>query len=140
MGDLPRYVISCLQTGKLAALAILVSSGIVLQVLACALYHNWWPMLTALMYVFLPMPLLLFAGSDTSSLYSESAGNSWVDITKFLTGASVVGSVAIPVILKHAGVICWGALAMELSSLFIFGLAILCFVATNDDGDTYGML
>lgn len=83
MGDLPRYVISCLQTGKLAALAILVSSGIVLQVLvsqvlssyfpigsdiilfealgtfhfsvltchylllqACALYHNWWPMLT----------------------------------------------------------------------------------------------
>ena len=33
MGDLPRYVISCLQTGKLAALAILVSSGIVLQVL-----------------------------------------------------------------------------------------------------------
>ncbi|WOH09221.1 hypothetical protein DCAR_0728677 [Daucus carota subsp. sativus] len=139
MGDLPRYVISCLQTGKLAALAILVSSGIVLQVLACALYHNWWPMLTALMYVFLPMPLLFFAGSDTSSLYSES-GNSWVDITKFLTGASLVGSVAIPVILKHAGIICWGALAMELSSLFIFGLAILCFVATNDDGDTYGML
>lgn len=139
MGDLPRYVISCLQTGKLAALAILVSSGIVLQVLACALYHNWWPMLTALMYVFLPMPLLFFAGSDTSSLYSES-GNRWVDITKFLTGASLVGSVAIPVILKHAGVICWGALAMELSSLFIFGLAILCFVTTNDDGDTYGML
>ncbi|KAL8119478.1 hypothetical protein AgCh_016848 [Apium graveolens] len=140
MGDLPRYVISCLQTGKLAALAILVSSGIVLQVLACVLYQNWWPMLTALMYVFLPMPLLFFVGSDTSSLYSESGNSSWVDITKFLTGASLVGSVAIPVILKHAGVICWGALAMELSSLFIFGLAILCFVATNDDGDTYGML
>lgn len=63
-----------------------------------------------------------------------------MDITKFLTGASLVGSVAIPVILKHAGIICWGALAMELSSLFIFGLAILCFAATNDDGDTYGML
>ncbi|XP_022881607.1 vacuolar protein sorting-associated protein 55 homolog isoform X2 [Olea europaea var. sylvestris] len=73
MADLPRYLIACLQTGKLALLAILVSGGIVLQILACALYNNWWPMLTVLMYVVLPMPLIFFAGSDTSSLFSQSA-------------------------------------------------------------------
>ncbi|KAK8962062.1 hypothetical protein KSP40_PGU009414 [Platanthera guangdongensis] len=39
-------VIACLQTGKLALVAILVASGIVLQFLACAVYNNWWPMLT----------------------------------------------------------------------------------------------
>ncbi|KAH9769844.1 vacuolar protein sorting-associated protein 55-like [Citrus sinensis] len=118
MADLPGYMRACLHTGKLAFLAILVSGGIVLQILACALYNNWWPMLTVLMYVLLPMPLLFFAGSNGSSLFSESE-NSWVNATKFLTGASAVGSIAIPVILKHAGVIGWGALAMELSSFFV---------------------
>ncbi|CDP21855.1 unnamed protein product [Coffea canephora] len=43
-------------------------------------------------------------GSDTSSLFSESQSG-WADVTKFLTGASAVGSIAIPIILKHAGVI-----------------------------------
>ncbi|KAA8525929.1 hypothetical protein F0562_007971 [Nyssa sinensis] len=109
MADLPGYVKACLQMGKLAFLAILVSGGIVLQILACALYNNWWPMLTVITYVILPMPLLFFAGSDASSLFSES-GSSWADATKFLTGASAIGSIAIPVILKHAGVIGWGAL------------------------------
>ncbi|KAI4315162.1 hypothetical protein L6164_028003 [Bauhinia variegata] len=134
MADLPGYIRSCLNTGKLACLAILVSGGIVLQILACALYNNWWPLLTAIMYVLLPMPLLFFAGSDGASLFSES-DNSWVNATKFLTGASAVGSIAIPAILKHAGVIGWGALAMELSSFFVFVLAIMCFIRMGDDDD-----
>ncbi|XP_022736338.1 vacuolar protein sorting-associated protein 55 homolog [Durio zibethinus] len=134
MADLPGYMRNCSHTGKLAVLAILVSGGIVLQILACALYNNWWPMLTVIMYVLLPMPLMLFAGSDGSSLLSES-DNSWVNATKFLTGASAVGSIAIPAILKHAGVIGWGALAMELSSYFIFVLAIMCCIRMNDDDD-----
>ncbi|XVE65234.1 hypothetical protein DITRI_Ditri07aG0164800 [Diplodiscus trichospermus] len=134
MADLPGYLRTCLHTGKLAVLAILVSGGIVLQILACALYNNWWPMLTVIMYVLLPMPLLFFAGSNGSSLFSES-DNSWVSATKFLTGASAVGSIAIPAILKHAGVIGWGALAMEFSSYFIFVLAIMCYIQMNDDDD-----
>ncbi|KAM7254173.1 hypothetical protein ACFE04_031855 [Oxalis oulophora] len=131
---LPGYMRTCFRTGKLASLAILVSGGIVLQILACALYHNWWPMLTVIMYVLLPMPLLFFAGSDGSALFSES-DNGWANAAKFLTGASAVGSVAIPAILKHADVICWGALAMELSSFVIFVTAILCFIRMDDDDD-----
>ncbi|KAG9452223.1 hypothetical protein H6P81_005127 [Aristolochia fimbriata] len=136
MADLPGYVRTCLFTGKLAFLAILVSSGIVLQILACALYNNWWPMLTVLMYVLLPMPLVFFVGSDTSSLTS-SGGDSWVDATKFLTGASVVGSIAIPAILKHANVIGWGALAMELSSFLLFAIAIVYYLQISSDDDYY---
>ncbi|XP_068651187.1 vacuolar protein sorting-associated protein 55 homolog [Aristolochia californica] len=136
MADLPGYVRTCLHTGRLAFLAILVSSGIVLQILACALYNNWWPMLTVLMYVILPMPLLFFAGSDTSSLMSSS-GDSWVDATKFLTGASAVGSVAIPAILKHANVIGWGALAMELSSFLTFVVAIVYYLQVSTDDYYY---
>ncbi|KAF5734268.1 Vacuolar protein sorting 55 (VPS55) family protein isoform 1 [Tripterygium wilfordii] len=138
MADLPGYCRSCLHTGKLAFLAILVSGGIVLQILACALYNNWWPMLTVIMYVLLPMPLLFFAGSDRSALLSES-NDSWVNATKFLTGASAVGSIAIPTILKHAGVIGWGALAMELSSFFVFVIAIMCYISMGEEDD-YSML
>ncbi|KAL0918169.1 hypothetical protein M5K25_010162 [Dendrobium thyrsiflorum] len=73
MAGFSRRLIACLQTGKLAFLAILVASGIVLQVLACTVYNNWWPMLTAVMYVILPMPLLFFVGSDSSSLMSSDS-------------------------------------------------------------------
>lgn len=137
MADMPGYFRTCFQTGRLACLAMLVSGGIVLQILACALYNNWWPMLTVIMYVTLPMPLVFFAGSDTSSLYTES-GSCWLNATKFLTGASTVGSIAIPIILKHAGVIGWGAMALELSSFFVFVLSILCYLGMNED-DGYSM-
>ncbi|KNA09384.1 hypothetical protein SOVF_154060 [Spinacia oleracea] len=139
MADLPGYMVTCVQSGKLACLAILVSGGIVLQILACALYNNWWPMLSVIMYVLLPMPMMFFAGSDASSLFTESSDNSWLNATKFLTGASVVGSIAIPTILKHAGIIGWGALIMELSSFFVFVLSIMCFIKM-DDYDDYASL
>ncbi|KAJ4825807.1 hypothetical protein Tsubulata_021817 [Turnera subulata] len=139
MADLPGYLRSCLHTGKLAFLAILVSGGIVLQILACALYNNWWPMLTVIMYVLLPMPLLFFAGSDSSSLFRES-DNGWVNATKFLTGASAIGSIAIPAILKHSGIIGWGALAMELSSFFVFVIAIMCYISMGDENDYYSFI
>ncbi|XP_009396119.2 vacuolar protein sorting-associated protein 55 homolog [Musa acuminata AAA Group] len=134
MAGLSRSLLTCLHSGQLALLAILVSGGIVLQILACALYNNWWPMLTALMYVILPMPLLFFTGSNSSSLMS-SEGNGWVNFTKFLTGASVIGSIAIPSILKHANLIGWGALAMELSSFVVFGVAILWFLQMSNHDD-----
>ncbi|XP_014519284.1 vacuolar protein sorting-associated protein 55 homolog isoform X4 [Vigna radiata var. radiata] len=118
MSDLPGYMRTCLNTGKLLSLAILVSGGIVLQILACALYNNWWPMLS---------------GSN-DSIFDES-DNSWVNFTKFLTGASTVGGIAIPSILKHAGVIGWGAFAMELSSYFVFGLTLICYLWMSDEDD-----
>ncbi|KAI3973750.1 hypothetical protein MKX01_031170 [Papaver californicum] len=134
MGDLPRHMTACLHSSKLAMLAILVSAGIVLQILACALYSNWWPMLTMIMYVLLPMPLIFFLGSDTSSLLNSSESG-WVGAAKFLTGFSLVGSIAIPAILKHADVIGWGALAMVLSSFFIFISAILCTIQMNNEDE-----
>ncbi|XP_071724490.1 vacuolar protein sorting-associated protein 55 homolog [Rutidosis leptorrhynchoides] len=136
--SMPGYMRTCFHTGKLASLALFVSGGIVLLILACALYDNWWPMLSVIMYVLLPMPLLFFAGSDGSSLFSES-DNRWVSAAKFLTGVSAIGSIAIPAILKHANVICWGAFAMELSSFVIFVLAIICCIRMMSEDDDYTM-
>uniref|UniRef100_A0A803QNC8 Uncharacterized protein n=1 Tax=Cannabis sativa TaxID=3483 RepID=A0A803QNC8_CANSA len=73
-------------------------------------------------------------------LLTASSFFSWVNATKFLTGASSVGSIAIPAILKHAGVIGWGAMAMEFSSFFIFVLAIMCYIRMNDEDSYYSAI
>jgi len=79
MADLPTYVHTCLHSCRLAVLAIMCSAGIVLQFLACALYKNWWPMLTATMYVMLPMPLLFFGPGDSSVISSTEGGGKILD-------------------------------------------------------------
>jgi hypothetical protein len=105
----------------------------------CVLWRNWWPMLTALMYVLVPMPLLFFGpgsyGSNSSSSYGAVAGG-WVDAGKFLTGFSAVGSVAIPAVLAHARIITPGALAFELAAAGVLGATVVAwdFYASQEAG------
>jgi len=134
MADLPAYIHACLHSFRLALLAIMCSAGIVLQFLACALYKNWWPMLTAIMYVMLPMPILFF-GPGESSFINSTDGGGWVDAAKFMTGASVMGSIAIPSILKHADVIGLGALLLVFASLFVFGCTAFFYFRMADEND-----
>ncbi|KAL8472232.1 hypothetical protein ACS0TY_029447 [Phlomoides rotata] len=142
------------------------SASILLQILACAVYSNWWPMLSgfykgfhsfsschflvmlillyapemaklvssALMYVLVPMPCLFFGGGSTQFLTSRDGGG-WIDAAKFLTGASAVGSVAIPIILRHAGLIGTGAMFIEFTSFFIFACTVLCFHRASLDDE-----
>eukprot|EP00252_Welwitschia_mirabilis_P001031 TRINITY_DN1100_c0_g1_i3.p1 TRINITY_DN1100_c0_g1~~TRINITY_DN1100_c0_g1_i3.p1 ORF type:complete len:146 (+),score=11.83 TRINITY_DN1100_c0_g1_i3:1064-1501(+) len=126
-------------TSALALLAIICSSGIVLQILACALYNNWWPMLTAIMYVMMPMPCLFFGGGDSPFVTSEDAGG-WLDAAKFFTGASVIGSIAIPSILTHAKLIELGAMFLVFASLFMFACtAILYFHMSSEEYYSYSV-
>ncbi|KAK1310499.1 hypothetical protein QJS10_CPA08g01434 [Acorus calamus] len=110
----------------LAGLAFMFSSSILLQILACALYNNWWPLLSALMYVLVPMPCLFFGGGSTHFLTSRDS-DGWINAAKFLTGASSVGSIAIPVILRHADLISTGAMWIEFTSFFILVCTVMCF-------------
>ncbi|KAL0449489.1 UNVERIFIED_CONTAM: Vacuolar protein sorting-associated protein 55 [Sesamum latifolium] len=119
---------------NLAGLAFMFSASILLQILACAIYNNWWPMLSALMYVLVPMPCLFFGGGSTQFLTSRDGGG-WMDAAKFLTGASAVGSVAIPIILRHAGLIGTGAMFIEFTSFFIFVCTVLCFHRASLDDE-----
>ncbi|KAL8472231.1 hypothetical protein ACS0TY_029447 [Phlomoides rotata] len=107
---------------------------IIICMQACAVYSNWWPMLSALMYVLVPMPCLFFGGGSTQFLTSRDGGG-WIDAAKFLTGASAVGSVAIPIILRHAGLIGTGAMFIEFTSFFIFACTVLCFHRASLDDE-----
>ncbi|KAF3951696.1 hypothetical protein CMV_022680 [Castanea mollissima] len=52
---------------------------------------------------------------------------SWIDAAKFMTGASAVGSIVIPIILRHAHMIETGAMLIEFTSFFIFACTVMCF-------------
>ncbi|KAK9830055.1 hypothetical protein WJX72_009454 [[Myrmecia] bisecta] len=124
----------------LGALALAFSVGVLLQILGCVLWHNWWPMLTAFMYVLVPMPHLFFAAgaSSSSAIYGSNLASGWVDAGKFLTGFSAVGSVAIPAILFHAQKITAGALGMELAAVAILGGTVFAFdYLSSHDGSYY---
>jgi hypothetical protein len=99
-------------------------------------------MLTALMYVLVPMPLLFFGpgsygggGGGSGGSYGAVAGG-WVDAGKFLTGFSAVGSVAIPAVLAHARIITAGALAFELAAAGVLGATVVAwdFYASREAG------
>ncbi|CAK9140185.1 unnamed protein product [Ilex paraguariensis] len=51
----------------------------------------------------------------------------WIDAAKFLTGASAMGSLAIPMILRHADLIGTKAMLIEFTSFIIFVCTVLCF-------------
>ncbi|GBG81741.1 hypothetical protein CBR_g33919 [Chara braunii] len=113
---------------SLAGFAFLFSFGLGLQVLGCALWNNWWPMLTALMYIMVPMPCMFFGGGSSSDFFSvNSYGNEWEDAAKFLTGFSAVGSIAIPAILHHASMITVGAMILQWLSFAVLLLTVLLF-------------
>lgn len=107
-------------------LALMFSTGVLLQILGCVLWRNWWPMLTGLMYVLVPMPYLFFGSAGDNYGYGSLASG-WIDAGKFLTGFSAVGSIAIPAILAHAQVITVGALIMELAAAFVLGCTIVTY-------------
>ncbi|KAH0635375.1 hypothetical protein KY285_035070 [Solanum tuberosum] len=59
----------------------------------------------------------------------------WMDAAKFLTGASAVGSIAIPIILRHADLIQTGAMFIEFVSFFIFVCTVMCYHRASLDDE-----
>jgi hypothetical protein len=121
----------------LAGLALLFSVGILLQILGCALYNNWWPMLTVLMYILVPMPCLFFGNTSSSDFISVDGGDDWADAAKFLTGFSAVGSIAIPAILRHAKLIESGAMWIEFASFIVVLATVMLFQHVSHEEEYY---
>ncbi|KAI3438116.1 hypothetical protein D9Q98_000557 [Chlorella vulgaris] len=119
----------------LGGLAASFFCGLVLQFLGCALWHNWWPMLTAFVYVLVPMPYLFFGGGSGGS----NLASGWQDAGKFLVGFSAVAAVAIPTILYHSQKISAGALWMELAAMGILGGTVLAwqFFSENEGSSPF---
>lgn len=48
-------------------LAVSLSVALLLQLLSCILWSNWWPLLTGAVYVLVPMPFLLLSGGGAET-------------------------------------------------------------------------
>ncbi|KAF5365632.1 hypothetical protein D9758_003324 [Tetrapyrgos nigripes] len=94
-------------------LSFVLAVGFLLIILSCALWHNWLPLLVALIFVLAPLPNALFAhcGSDDFASY-ENPGP--VDLGRFITSMIVVTGFALPIVLAHSGVINTGACVMSI--------------------------
>ncbi|KAL0350174.1 UNVERIFIED_CONTAM: Vacuolar protein sorting-associated protein 55 [Sesamum radiatum] len=81
----------------------------------------------------IPVGILIAGLCNIQQLVADAIR--WMDAAKFLTGASAVGSVAIPIILRHAGLIGTGAMFIEFTSFFIFVCTVLCFHRASLDDE-----
>ncbi|XP_039068298.1 vacuolar protein sorting-associated protein 55 homolog isoform X2 [Hibiscus syriacus] len=121
------------------------SSSILLQILACALYNNWWPMLsgeTGYDKLIMLLNIECIKIIDVFFYYFFyflvrvfDFSCRWIDAAKFLTGASAVGSFAIPIILRHVRMISTGAMFIEFTSFIIFVCTVLCFHRASLEDD-----
>ena len=119
---------------RIAVIAGMFGLGILFQFLGCFLWGNWWPLLTAFAYLFVPMSYLFFGGSSDGS----NLASGWVDVGKFLTGFAAIGTIAIPSILYHAGKITSGALVMEILAVVLMGTSLILYDIMSEREGTGG--
>eukprot|EP00245_Coleochaete_scutata_P014661 TRINITY_DN632_c0_g1_i4.p1 TRINITY_DN632_c0_g1~~TRINITY_DN632_c0_g1_i4.p1 ORF type:complete len:126 (-),score=20.39 TRINITY_DN632_c0_g1_i4:398-775(-) len=111
----------------LAGLAFLFSVGILLQLLACVLYSNWWPMIAVIVYPLVPCAFVGGGEDGTDFIRNGGGGGDWDDFAKFFTGMALVGSIAVPCILGHAGIVTVTAMWMSLGAFIVLFATLLLF-------------
>jgi len=129
--SIPQYYIII---GLGATLAI----GLVLNLLACILWGNWWPLITIVAYFLAPFPNLFFARCGES--YLDSASRNWQDTGYFLTGFLVVSGFGVPAVLTHAEIISTNAFILSLfGGLIVYGSILLYihFFHSKSDEDMF---
>ncbi|ORY62843.1 vacuolar protein sorting 55 protein [Leucosporidium creatinivorum] len=85
-------------------LSFVLAISFLLVILSCALWSNWLPLFTALIFALAPLPNFICSrcvGDDFSAEYSSGP----VDFGHFVTSMFLVSGVALPFVLAHSGVI-----------------------------------
>lgn len=95
----------------------LLSLAIFMHILACALFNNWWPMLSILLYVLMLLPAGLLL-RDSESLFEpgSAAGKQW---SVWLLSSLVTFVIGLPIVLCHVEVIETGAVWLDLSGFVL---------------------
>jgi len=121
---------------QLAILAVTLGCGLLLQILGCVIYANWWPFLVMVVNVIAPLPYFLFFGGQSQAegdAFFQGNSRGFLGFGKFLLGGCLTTYVGLPVVLAHAGVIVPEALAFELAgAAFIFAAAALYVKFVSD--------
>jgi len=104
----------------LFGLAFCISIGLLLNILACVLWHNWIPIFVVIAYFLAPLPNLVCARCNKG--YEHTYGHGFQDVGFFLTGVFIVSGFALPGLLAHVNKIDTAALFMGLAGgLIVYG-------------------
>eukprot|EP01126_Amoeba_proteus_P005378 TRINITY_DN1179_c0_g1_i3.p1 TRINITY_DN1179_c0_g1~~TRINITY_DN1179_c0_g1_i3.p1 ORF type:complete len:111 (-),score=0.56 TRINITY_DN1179_c0_g1_i3:56-388(-) len=107
----------------------MISIGLLLNLLACVIWKNWWPFFVVVAYFLAPLPNLICARCNHGPVCK--------DVGFFLTGALIVSGFALPGVLAHMGSMKTQALFMGLAGgLVVYGTLMTylhCFHKPDDD-------
>ncbi len=134
----------------LVGLAILLATGVMLNILACALFANgWWTFFVVFAYIGAPLPDLLCRNCvvDDEDDDDDRGGcrncclRGWRDGAYFVTGFLLVSGLALPLVLAHNLVIGTPTMIMSLIGGICIYAAVACYLSfvhgagTSDDED-----
>ncbi|PWA00530.1 hypothetical protein BB558_003430 [Smittium angustum] len=108
---------------KIVVLSIFLAIGFLLCILSCALYGNWLPSISILLFVLIPVPNGIFGRFRGDDIFNETA-SSLPEIGKFLTSIVMVSAIALPIVLCRAGTIEEQAMVMCTSGGFVVYLTV----------------
>ncbi|GAA5936465.1 hypothetical protein JCM21900_005040 [Sporobolomyces salmonicolor] len=86
-------------------LSFVLALSFLLVILSCALWSNWLPLLTALVFALAPLPNFICSRCAGADDFSAEYSSGPTDFGHFLTSCFLVTGVALPFTLAHAGVI-----------------------------------
>eukprot|EP00010_Vexillifera_abyssalis_P007229 CAMPEP_0201547722 /NCGR_PEP_ID=MMETSP0173_2-20130828/4225_1 /ASSEMBLY_ACC=CAM_ASM_000268 /TAXON_ID=218659 /ORGANISM="Vexillifera sp., Strain DIVA3 564/2" /LENGTH=169 /DNA_ID=CAMNT_0047956875 /DNA_START=16 /DNA_END=522 /DNA_ORIENTATION=- len=136
----------------LILLACVLATGVMLNILACALFDNgWWTFFVVIAYIGAPIPDILCARckdeEDSGVSFDEESGwrscciKGWSDGAYFTTGFLLLSGLALPLVLAHNDVVGLPTMIMSLSGgLLVYGsvMGYLRFLRKqSDDDDEY---
>eukprot|EP01098_Paradermamoeba_levis_P014506 TRINITY_DN6954_c0_g5_i1.p1 TRINITY_DN6954_c0_g5~~TRINITY_DN6954_c0_g5_i1.p1 ORF type:complete len:158 (+),score=56.47 TRINITY_DN6954_c0_g5_i1:69-476(+) len=88
------------------ALAASLATGFLLNLLSCALYGNWLPLLVVICYALAPMPNVFYNRCCASQEDPfDNTGSGWRDLCNFMTGLFIVSGFGILAVLTHSHLI-----------------------------------
>jgi len=115
----------------LLVLAFFVAIGIILDILACVLWMNWWPIFVIVFYTLAPLPNIVFAqcaDPSTSESFLDTRARSWKDTGFFITGILIFSGLGLPIVLYHSNVIELGQLLLALGGGVITYAAFVVYI------------
>ncbi|GAA5831392.1 hypothetical protein JCM11251_004009 [Rhodosporidiobolus azoricus] len=86
-------------------LSFVLAVSFLLVILSCALWSNWLPLLTAVIFAFAPLPNALTSRCAGADDFSADYSSGPLDFGHFMTSVFLVSGVAFPYVLAHAEVI-----------------------------------
>jgi len=121
----------------LMGISFAVVVGIMCNIVACLLWHDWWPFFVVVAYFFAPLPNIFFGRCATDPL--DTSGRNYKDIGYFLTGVFVISGFGLPAVLAHVGIITIGALILAVVGGVIVYASLLFYVHKFHPTDPTGL-